>query len=214
MAGATLIYGNLAALPQNNLKRLLSYSSIGHAGYLLLAIASIGAPSMGFGSVGDALGFYLFAYLLMTLLGFLVFNAVTTQIKGEEIRHFNGLAKRSPLLAFGLLIAMASLAGVPLTAGFYGKFLVFAHAIAAHHWALVGIGFVAVGAGFYFYLRVVAAMYWQEPADTAPLTVSTSTRIAVCILSLAIVGLGLNPKPVLSSLQQATATAKAAPASH
>jgi NADH-quinone oxidoreductase subunit N len=210
MAGATLIYGNLAALPQNNLKRLLAYSSIGHAGYLLLAIASVGAGITGFGTVGTTVGFYLFAYLLMTILGFMVLTTVSTQSKGEEIQHFNGLSKRSPFLAFALLVAMSSLAGVPLTAGFYGKFLVFAHAVNAQLWVLVGIGFVTVGAGFYYYLRVVAAMYWYEPSDTTPIQVSSLSKMLMAALVVSIFLFGVNPRPVLSALQGAPAKTAAA----
>jgi NADH-quinone oxidoreductase subunit N len=210
MAGATLIYGNLAALPQNNLKRLLAYSSIGHAGYLLLAIASVGAGITGFGTVGTTVGFYLFAYLLMTILGFMVLTTVSTQSKGEEIQHFNGLSKRSPFLAFALLVAMSSLAGVPLTAGFYGKFLVFAHAVNAQLWVLVGIGFVTVGAGFYYYLRVVAAMYWYEPTDTTPIQVSPLSKMLMAALVVSIFLFGVNPRPVLSALQGAPAKTAAA----
>ena len=210
MAGATLVYGNLAALPQNNLKRLLAYSSIGHAGYLLLAIASVGAELTGFGAVGTTVGFYLFAYLLMTILGFMVLTTVSTQSRGEEIQHFNGLSKRSPFLAFALLVAMSSLAGVPLTAGFYGKFLVFAHAVNAKLWVLVGLGVVTVGAGFYYYLRVVAAMYWYEPSDTTPIQVSALSKLVMAGLVICIFFFGVNPRPVLSALQSAPAKVAAA----
>src|SRR5437870_3781455 len=108
MALLTLIYGNLAALPQSNLKRLLAYSSIAHAGYLLIGVVSL---------AGEAISFYLVGYLLMTLLSFAVLIVVAKQT-GENIEDFNGLAKRSPFLAFAMLIAMISLAGVPFTAGF------------------------------------------------------------------------------------------------
>ncbi len=205
LAGATLVFGNLAALPQNNFKRLLAYSSIGHAGYLLMAVACVGAAPSAFGSVGSTVGFYLFAYLLMTLLSFLVLTVVSKHSKGEEIQHFNGLSKRSPWLAFGLLVSMSSLAGVPLTAGFYGKFLVFAQAVNAHHWGLLTLGTITVGAGFYFYLRVVAAMYWNEPTESSPIELTTLTKITVGALVAGILFFGVNPKPVLSALQQQTA---------
>ena len=107
--------------------------------------------------------FYLVAYLLMTLLSFAVLIIVAQQT-GERISDFDGLAKRSPFLAFAMLIAMVSLAGVPFTAGFFGKFLIFAAAIAHHQTALVVVGVITVGCGFYYYLKVVRAMYWQ-PAD-------------------------------------------------
>ena len=116
----TLIYGNLAALPQTNLKRLLAYSSIAHAGYLLIGVACFDGP---------AVTFYLAAYLLMTLLSFAVLVIVAQQT-GEEIADFDGLAKRSPFLAFAMLIGMVSLAGVPFTAGFLGKFFIFNAAVA------------------------------------------------------------------------------------
>ncbi len=211
LAGATLVFGNLAALPQNNLKRLLSYSSIGHAGYLLMAVACVGTARSGFGSVGSTVGFYLFAYLLMTLLGFIIFSLVSTHSKGEEIHHFNGLAKRSPLLAFGLLVSMSSLAGVPLTAGFYGKFLVFAQAVNSGHWVLLSLGVVTVGAGFYFYLRVVAAMYWNEPSESAPIPVSFLTKTVITLLVAGIFFFGINPKPVLAAFQQTAIQSAKAP---
>src|SRR5437667_10138844 len=110
----TLLYGNLAALPQSNLKRLLAYSSIGHAGYLLIGVVSL---------AGEAISFYLVAYLLMTLLSFAVLIVVAKQT-GENIKDFDGLAKRSPFLAFAMLIAMVSLSGVPFTAGSLGKFYI------------------------------------------------------------------------------------------
>ena len=120
IAALTLIYGNLAAMPQNNLKRLLAYSSIAHAGYLLIAIASLDTIR-----AGAAIGFYLAGYLLMTLLSFLVIVIVANATGGDDIANFNGLGKRSPALAFALLVSMLSLAGVPLTGiGFFGKFFI------------------------------------------------------------------------------------------
>ena len=204
MAGATMIFGNLAALPQNNFKRLLAYSSIGHAGYLLTAVASVEGTHTAFGTVGATVGFYLFAYLLMTLLGFLALTLVSTQSRGDDIQHFNGLSKRSPFVAFCLLVSMASLAGIPLTAGFYGKFLVFSQAINARQWTLIGIGMITVAAGFYFYFRVVAAMYWQEPTDTTPIHVSPLSRFAMIALVVSIFFFGINPAPILSSLRSPT----------
>src|SRR5205085_3479347 len=127
VAAGTLIYGNLAALPQTNLKRLLAYSSIAHAGYLLIGVVCL---------AGEAVAYYLAAYLLMTVLSFAVLVVVSRQT-GDNIDDFNGLAKRSPFLAFAMLIAMASLAGLPFTAGFLGKFYVFNAAIAHHQTTLI-----------------------------------------------------------------------------
>ena len=208
VAAATLLVGNLAALTQNNLKRLLAYSSIGHAGYLLMAVASLSATRSPFGSVGSTIAFYLFGYLLMTLLSFLVLSLVSLHSKGEEIHHFNGLAKRSPFLAFSLLTAMASLAGIPFTVGFYGKFLVFAQAVHAHQYLLLSLGIVTVGAGFYFYFRVIAAMWWQESASSEPIRVPALSKLVITLLVASIFLYGVYPKPILAMLHPvATKTA-------
>jgi NADH-quinone oxidoreductase subunit N len=189
LAAATLLYGNLAALPQTNFKRLLAYSSIGHAGYLLIAVAAIGSRDSGL-----AVTVYLAAYLLMTLLSFLVLVIVTAHSDGDDIVHFNGLGKRSPFLAFGLLVAMMSLAGVPLTAGFFGKFLVFKVAFETHQFFLIALGILTVGCGFYFYLKVVKAMYWQPvPADSTPIPVSRLSLIAMWVMVVLIFALGIFP---------------------
>src|SRR5215472_5572628 len=167
LALLTVVYGNLAALPQNNLKRLLGYSSIAHAGYLLIGVACLD---------GAAVTFYLVAYLLMTLLSFAVLTIVAQQT-GDEISGFDGLAKRAPFLAFAMLIAMASLAGVPFTVGFFGKFFIFVSAIAQKQTALVAVAIVTVASGFYYYLKVVRAMYWQPSARREPIAISFLSRI-------------------------------------
>lgn len=214
LAGATLVYGNLAALPQSNLKRLLAYSSIAHAGYLLVAVASLGADL-----AGVAIGYYLAAYLPMTLLAFAVLIAVTKEVGGDEIGHFGGLARRSPLLAFGMLVAMLSLAGVPFTGGFIGKLLVFVAAFQCGHYWLIALGAVGVAAGFYYYLKVVRAMYWQEPLTVAPLVSARATKVLVIALVASVFLLGVFPQPVLRLLspraaapQTAGAATPAAPA--
>ena len=200
IAAATLIYGNLAALPQNNLKRLLAYSSIAHAGYLLVAVASSADPRSG-----GVIAFYLGAYLPMTLLSFMVMIVVSNHAAGDDIADFNGLSKRSPFLAFAMLIAMVSLAGLPFTAGFFGKFLVFTVALAQHQTLLVVLGVITVACGFYYYLRVVRAMYFQSPAAagedlTGPIAVSLPTRLTISALIAAIIVLGIYPSPALGLL--------------
>src|SRR6059058_3915483 len=122
VAALTLIYGNFAALPQTNLKRLLAYSSIAHAGYLLIGVVTF---------AGAAVAYYLVAYLFMTLVCFAVLIVVGNSA-GDQIEDYAGLAKRSPFLAFAMLVGMISLAGVPFTAGFLGKFFIFDAAIRQH----------------------------------------------------------------------------------
>ena len=211
LAAATLIYGNITALPQENLKRLFAYSSIAHAGYLLVACASLKGD---FAPAKEAVSFYLAGYLVMTLLSFLILIVVARHSRGDDIRHFNGLGKRSPFLAFAMTLAIASLAGIPLTAGFLGKFLVFKTAVAAGHWVLIGIGIVAVAAGFYYYIRVIAAMYWREPEDATPIAITPTTRIAITVLGVLIIALGILPGPVLGQLKERTPTAPAHLAQH
>jgi NADH-quinone oxidoreductase subunit N len=191
IAVLTLIYGNLAALPQTNVKRLLAYSSIAHAGYLLVAVVSFS---------GRAVAFYLVAYLLMTLLSFAVLILVS-QPGGDQLESFAGLSQRSPFLAFAMLVAMASLAGVPFTAGFLGKFLVFDAAIATHHFGLVVVAIVTVGAGFYYYFKVVRAIYWDAPSSsTDKIIVSPLTRAALIALIAGTFVLGVYPQPIFDAL--------------
>lgn len=202
LAGLTLLYGNLTAIPQTNFKRLLAFSSIAHAGFLLTAIAS--APSEeGSLSVLHVVTFYLGAYLLMTLLAFLVAGLVRVHRDSEELDAYRGLARTSPFLAFVLLVAMASLAGVPLTAGFFGKFFVFSLAIQQGHWWLVGFATVGAAAGFYYYLKVVAAMYWQEPreSEVAPVPVPAATKTAMVVLVALIILAGFAPGVILGLIR-------------
>jgi NADH-quinone oxidoreductase subunit N len=187
----TLIYGNLAALPQTNLKRLLAYSSIAHAGYLLIGVVCFDVR---------AIAFYLVAYLLMTLLSFTVLIIVAQQT-GEEISDFDGLARRSPFLAFAMLIGMVSLAGLPFTVGFLGKFYIFYAAVLQHQIALVVIGVITVGCGFYYYLKVVRAMYWQSTEKTEKISINGISRVAISALMIATVWLGVFPQPILDALK-------------
>jgi NADH-quinone oxidoreductase subunit N len=187
----TLLYGNLAALPQTNLKRLLAYSSIAHAGYLLIGVVCFDVR---------AVTFYLVAYLLMTLLSFAVLIIVAQQT-GEEISDFDGLARRSPFLAFAMLIGMISLAGVPFTAGFLGKFYIFYAAVLQRQIALVIVGVLTVGCGFYYYLKVVRAMYWQSTSNIDSIPVNGLSRVAISALMIATIFLGIYPQPIFEALK-------------
>jgi NADH-quinone oxidoreductase subunit N len=192
IAVLTLIYGNLAALPQTNVKRLLAYSSIAHAGYLLVAVVSFS---------GRAVAFYLVAYLLMTLLSFAVLVLVS-QGGGDQLENFAGLSQRSPFLAFAMLVAMASLAGVPFTAGFLGKFLVFDAAVSAQHFGLVVVAVITVGAGFYYYFKVVRAIYWDvAPVSADKIVVSPLTRFAIIAMIAGTFLLGVYPQPIFDALR-------------
>jgi NADH-quinone oxidoreductase subunit N len=196
LAVLSLIYGNIAALPQSNMKRLLAYSSIAHAGYLLVAIASWKS-----GQAPVTFSFYLAGYFLMTLLAFLVLIVVNQSTGGDDIANFNGLGQRSPVLALGMTISMLSLAGVPFTVGFLGKFFIFFDAVKTGQWLLVGVGIVTVAAGFYYYLKVLRAMYWNVAKNPSPIVVSPLTRATIGVLIALIFVLGVYPAPVLEMLK-------------
>jgi NADH-quinone oxidoreductase subunit N len=136
----------------------------------------------------------------MTLLSFAVL-VVVSQKTGDDIEDFNGLAKRSPFLAFAMLIAMASLAGLPFTAGFLGKFYIFNAAIGHHQTTLIVIGVITVACGFYYYFKVVRAMYWEAPAGDVAVPVSGLSRVAMTAMIAAIVFFGIYPQPIVNALR-------------
>lgn len=201
LAGATILLGNLAAIPQNNFKRLLAYSSIAHAGFLLMALASWRTGSETLLGSTQAVAFYLATYLIMTLGVFFILAQIRIQRDGEEVSHFNGLAKTNPQLALGLTILLAALAGVPLTAGFIGKFLVFSLAVDAGQWVLIGIAFVGVASGFYYYFKTIRAIWWIDPAPgAATIVIPPITRVAVVALTAASIIFGIFFQPILNLL--------------
>jgi NADH-quinone oxidoreductase subunit N len=198
---ATLLFGNLAAIPQTNFKRLLAYSSIAHAGFLLLALAAgTSGTDAALGSV-QVVSLYLATYLLMTLGVFFILAQVRIQRDGEDITDFNGLGKTNPTLALTLTILLAALAGVPLTAGFIGKFFVFSLAVDAGLWAGVGVAFIAAAAGFYYYLKVVRAMWWAEPGERASVSLPTISKACVALLTVTTLIIGVWPQPILMLLE-------------
>jgi NADH-quinone oxidoreductase subunit N len=196
LAGLTILYGNLAALPQRNIKRLLGYSSIGHAGYLLMGFAA--ANTLGV----QAVLYYLAAYLFTNVCAFLVIVVVSGATGSDAIGSYAGLAKRSPILAAAMLLAMFSLAGIPPLAGFFGKFMLFAAVIEAAKshpqlYALAFVGAVAVVISLYFYLGVVRAMYLQEAEDDRPIAVTMPVRAALVAAMGGILVLGIFQKPMV-----------------
>lgn len=199
---ATLLFGNLAAIQQTNFKRLLAYSSIAHAGFLILALAA-GSPETATseGSV-KVVSFYLATYLLMTMGVFFILAQIRIQRDGENITDFNGLGKTNPQLALALTILLAALAGVPLTAGFIGKFLVFSLAVEAGLWWGIGIACIAAAAGFYYYFNVIRAMWWAAPADDSKAIVLPGiSKTCIAILTVAVLVIGLWPQPIWALLK-------------
>lgn len=196
LAMATLIFGNLAALAQTNMKRLLAYSSIAHTGYLLMGVASLTSSW-----AGPAIGLYLVAYLVMSSLAFIVLQLVSEASGGDDIYRFQGLYQRSPFLAVSMTIAMLSMAGLPFSAGFFGKFFIFFVAFKQAHYGLLAIGSLSVVAGFYYYFKVIRAMYWQQPAEEATrIAVNETTKWLIALLIATIFILGFYPMPILRAL--------------
>jgi NADH-quinone oxidoreductase subunit N len=196
LAGATLLYGNLGAIPQHNIKRLLGYSSIGHAGYMLMGMAAVNALGAG------AVLFYLGQYAFTVLCAFLAIIAVTAVTGSDEIPSFSGLGKRSPILGLALFLSMMSLAGVPPLSGFFGKFQLFAAVVQRaqtdwRYYVLAAIGATAVVISLYFYLGVGRAIYMQEAEDAAPIVVSKPMRCALYVCMVAMIGLGIYQRPLV-----------------
>ena len=195
----TVLLGSLPAMFQTSVKRLLAYSSISHAGYLLLALACRESARFDLSS-GGVVAFYLATYLPMTVLGFLGLGLMRANGLGEDIKDFTGLAKRNPLLALLMTLSFASLAGLPLTAGFLGKLFVFLGLADHGYWGALSCAIIAAAAGFYYYFKTILAMYTTEGTDVPALTFSVPAKAVAGALALAILILGVYPKPLQSVL--------------
>jgi NADH-quinone oxidoreductase subunit N len=193
IAGATLLYGNLGAMWQGDIKRLLGYSSIGHAGYVLMGVLSFSPEGV------EAVMYYLMAYLFTVLAIFAVIVIVNAQTKSHRIDDYSGLGKRSPLLALVLTCGLLSLAGVPPMAGFFGKFLVFTAIIKTGTtvgYILAFIGAAGVVISLYYYLSIVKRLYMAEPPEDAPPFVITPSMKAVlytCLIGIFVLGVFQGP---------------------
>jgi len=203
IAAITILYGNLCALPQRSLKRLLGYSSIANAGYLLLGFAALTKTG------SSAVLYYLAGYLFTVLAAFTVIVIVSRQQDSDDISVLAGLNRRSPFLAAVLTLAMVSLAGVPPLAGFFGKFLLLKSVVeqgAANtvYYVLVGVAIVGVVMSFYYYFGVVRAIYWSKDAnENEPVVVSVPARISLAVCMAGMLYLGLVPEPAIRLTQAA-----------
>jgi NADH-quinone oxidoreductase subunit N len=197
MAALSLLLGNLAALPQRNIKRLLGYSSISHAGFLLMGVSCLSERGI------QAVLLYLLVYALASLLAFYIINKLGPILGGDELPLYAGLSQRSPLLAFALMAAFVSMAGIPPLAGFVGKLGVFAAVWEDANYVLLVIGIIGAVSGLYYYLKVVREMYWQEPARAAePIALSLSTKFLVGGLSTALLVFGFFQIPLARLVAQ------------
>lgn len=188
IAAITLIIGNVTALNQQSFKRMLAYSSISHAGYMLFAIIALQLNSV------DSIFFYSVAYSLASIIAFGSLMLLQYHVGSESFDSFNGLAKKSPFIALTLTVAMLSLAGIPLTAGFIGKFMMFSGAIGTGHICLVIIGVINAIIGIVYYLRVIIAMYFKDSEDElTEIQIPSYFKIVLGLSAFATVILGVYP---------------------
>lgn len=195
---ATMGLGNVVAIVQENIKRMLAYSSIAHAGYAMIGLI-----------VDDRLGIYslmlyLMIYSFMNLGAFgVVILLQQGGMSGEAVNDFTGLAKKHPLYAFLMLVFMISLAGIPPTAGFVAKFYIFMAAVNAHLTWLAVIGLLFSVVSYYFYFRVVMVMYMKEPVGETMLAASPALSIALLVAVAVVVLVGVFPGPLIDYAQTA-----------
>lgn len=214
ISAVTILYGNLCALPQRNLKRMLGYSSIAHAGYLLLGVAAMAGSIHNSTQGGSALLYYLGGYLFTTTAAFTVIAIVMRQLDSEDVGGLAGLNQRSPFLAATMTLAMASLAGIPPLAGFFGKFLLLKAVVeqAASnpaYYYLTGIALIGVVISLYYYFGVVRAMYWGGAATSRePIMFSLPMRLAIVCCVAGMFWLGIAPNSMLKLAETAAVVLK------
>jgi NADH-quinone oxidoreductase subunit N len=207
VAAASMFLGNLVAIVQSSVRRLLAYSAIAHAGYMLLAVLTHTQQSVA------SLVYYAVTYGLTTLGAFGVVLAVQERGGGENLTDFAGLSRRAPLVSFCMLVFMLSLAGIPPLAGFFGKFYVFTAALGADpkHLGLLWLVILAVAmsaVSLYYYLQVLKQIYVVDvPAGASSLRAPVSLQVALALLALAVIVLGCCPQLLLGRLVEAVQVA-------
>jgi NADH-quinone oxidoreductase subunit N len=203
VAVATLTLGNLAAITQTNIKRFFGYSTISHVGYLLLGVVAVGNGEAGRDGLTAVL-IYLLVYAFMNLGAFGVIIMLRRKgMVGDEIEDFAGLMSRAPVPAVLMVIFLFSLAGIPPTAGFIGKYYIFLALIETRHYTLAVLAVAYAVVALYYYLRIVAVMFMKEARDTVPLASGPGLRLALAVtLSLTLI-IGIYPEPFILMARQA-----------
>jgi len=210
IAVLSILGGNLLALLQNNVKRLLAYSSIAHMGYLLVAF--IAGDSMNSTLAVESLTFYLVAYFITTIGAFGVVSVLSTpQIDAADITLYRGLFWQRPFLAGVFTLMLLSLAGIPLTAGFIGKFYIFTSGADGRLWGLLAAVIAGSGLGLYYYLRIIVVMSMSNEPMVRESEESAGNRISLAtlaVLSLLLIWFGIYPNQVVSIIQSISLTLK------
>lgn len=192
----TMTIGNITALYQTNFKRLMAYSGISHAGYLLIGIVALTADG-GSVSSSSAILYYTFAYAMASIAAFAVLLVIAGNMGDSSISVFNGLAKRDPVLAAGMTVCMLSLAGIPPLAGFFGKYYLFALAINKGLWVLVTFAILNSLIGIYYYFIVFINMFVKDAQEGVSSTSSPTAKAVIAICILLTVFAGLYPEAIL-----------------
>ncbi len=213
VAIATMTGANLAALTQNNTKRLLAYSSIAHVGYMLLAFVAMGTSQPGTPGFLDGLKgilIYLLVYTFMNLGAFAVITSLRQRdVIGDELDDLAGLYSRAPVEAVLMLLFLLSLAGIPPAAGFLGKYYIFLSLIESGHYVLASLAVFYVLFGLYYYLKIANAMFIREPMLSERLSISLGMRAALGVTALATIVIGVYPEPFIRSVNWSLGIAQA-----
>jgi NADH-quinone oxidoreductase subunit N len=201
VAIATMTLGNLAAITQSNIKRFFGYSTISHVGYLLLGLV---AAADGNGDGLRAIVIYLIVYAFMNLGAFAVIIMMRRKdIIGDEIDDLSGLMSRSPALALLMLIFLLSLAGIPPTAGFIGKYYIFLSLVETGHYYLAVLGVAYAVVALYYYFRIVVVMFMKKPLDEVPYATSLGVRVALGVTLALTLLIGIYPQPIIIIAREA-----------
>ena len=191
LSAISMTLGNLAALSQTNIKRMLAYSSIAHAGYMLIGVVALSSSSTALGAGQGALLFYLFAYTFTNIGAFAVAIQVERGLGSTAIADYAGLSRRAPFSAFAMAVFMLALTGIPPTALFVGKFLLFGAAINSGFLWLAIVGILTSAVSLFYYVGVIRAMYQMPAPDDAPVLAETPvlrTLLAITVLATGVIG--------------------------
>jgi NADH-quinone oxidoreductase subunit N len=205
VAAVSMTAGNLLAMVQSNVRRLLGYSSIAQAGYIMVGLAAVSAADGGFSSGASSVLFFMAAYALTNLAAFIVVIAVSARMATDEIADYAGLARRSPWLAGALAFALVSLTGIPPTAGFVAKIYIFNAAVQSDLIWLVVIGVLNSVASAFYYLRVAGIMFTGEPKSEESLPTTNALKLALMVAVAGILFVGIVPSPLMDAARDAAA---------
>ncbi len=193
LAAITMTIGNVVAIPQINIKRLLGYSSIAQAGYIMVGLAAMGIPGPNDMAGRSGVLFFLASYALTNTGAFVAIIAITNKLGSDQINDFSGMIRRAPVLALALSLCLISLIGMPPAAGFMGKFYIFSGAVQSHLLWLVIVAVINSVISAYYYLRVVKVMWFGEPASLEKVPSSFSLRLALVLCCLGVLAVGIVP---------------------